>query len=95
MKLKRSVSRIIIHTHKDTICSDGGRFLSLYFLNSCSLNKNVFFHSYLFKLYIGKKVICKLFFFFHRFKFRATNVMGQFTDSDYSDPVKTLSKTFL
>ncbi|KAM9072641.1 phosphatidylinositol phosphatase PTPRQ isoform 4-T5 [Megaptera novaeangliae] len=23
------------------------------------------------------------------FKFRATNVMGQFTDSDYSDPVKT------
>ncbi|XP_055442909.1 phosphatidylinositol phosphatase PTPRQ isoform X2 [Bubalus kerabau] len=24
------------------------------------------------------------------FKFRATNVMGQFTDSDYSDPVKTL-----
>uniref|UniRef100_A0A8C2NJA8 Protein-tyrosine-phosphatase n=1 Tax=Capra hircus TaxID=9925 RepID=A0A8C2NJA8_CAPHI len=40
----------------------------------------------------GKKVICKLFFFFHRFKFRATNVMGQFTDSDYSDPVKTLSE---
>nr|XP_025140189.1 phosphatidylinositol phosphatase PTPRQ isoform X5 [Bubalus bubalis] len=26
------------------------------------------------------------------FKFRATNVMGQFTDSDYSDPVKTLSE---
>lgn len=30
---------------------------------------------------------------FYRFKFRATNVMGQFTDSDYSDPVKTLGKT--
>ncbi|EHB18205.1 Phosphotidylinositol phosphatase PTPRQ, partial [Heterocephalus glaber] len=26
------------------------------------------------------------------FKFRATNVMGQFTDSDYSDPVKTLGE---
>ncbi|XP_027399084.1 phosphatidylinositol phosphatase PTPRQ isoform X6 [Bos indicus x Bos taurus] len=26
------------------------------------------------------------------FKFRATNIMGQFTDSDYSDPVKTLSE---
>uniref|UniRef100_A0A8B9MZK4 Phosphatidylinositol phosphatase PTPRQ n=1 Tax=Accipiter nisus TaxID=211598 RepID=A0A8B9MZK4_9AVES len=26
------------------------------------------------------------------FKFRATNVKGQFTDSDYSDPVKTLGK---
>lgn len=33
-------------------------------------------------------------FLFHRFKFRATNVMGQFTDSDYSDPVKTLGKTY-
>lgn len=31
-------------------------------------------------------------FFFYRFKFRATNVMGQFTDSDYSDPIKTLGK---
>lgn len=30
--------------------------------------------------------------FFHRFKFRATNIKGQFTDSDYSDPVKTLGK---
>ncbi|KAK2498862.1 hypothetical protein MC885_017845 [Smutsia gigantea] len=26
------------------------------------------------------------------FKFRATNVMGQFTDSDYSDPIKTLGE---
>uniref|UniRef100_A0A8D0PDV3 Phosphatidylinositol phosphatase PTPRQ n=1 Tax=Sus scrofa TaxID=9823 RepID=A0A8D0PDV3_PIG len=26
------------------------------------------------------------------FKFRATNIMGQFTDSDYSDPVKTLGE---
>ncbi|XP_055973610.1 phosphatidylinositol phosphatase PTPRQ [Sorex fumeus] len=26
------------------------------------------------------------------FKFRATNVMGQYTDSDYSDPVKTLGE---
>ncbi|OWK63035.1 Phosphatidylinositol phosphatase PTPRQ [Lonchura striata] len=26
------------------------------------------------------------------FKFRATNIKGQFTDSDYSDPVKTLGK---
>lgn len=34
------------------------------------------------------------FFLFYRFKFRATNVMGQFTDSDYSDPVKTLGKTY-
>lgn len=34
------------------------------------------------------------FLLFYRFKFRATNVMGQFTDSDYSDPVKTLGKTF-
>lgn len=41
---------------------------------------------------------CKLlvfnFFLFYRFKFRATNVMGQFTDSDYSDPIKTLGKTY-
>lgn len=27
-----------------------------------------------------------------RFKFRATNIKGQFTDSDYSDPIKTLGK---
>ncbi|XP_012669614.2 phosphatidylinositol phosphatase PTPRQ [Otolemur garnettii] len=26
------------------------------------------------------------------FKFRATNIMGQFTDSDYSDPIKTLGE---
>ncbi|XP_069845283.1 phosphatidylinositol phosphatase PTPRQ [Dipodomys merriami] len=26
------------------------------------------------------------------FKFRATNIMGQFTDSDYSEPVKTLGE---
>ncbi|XP_017169427.1 phosphatidylinositol phosphatase PTPRQ isoform X2 [Mus musculus] len=26
------------------------------------------------------------------FKFRATNVMGQFTDSEYSDPIKTLGE---
>uniref|UniRef100_G3R780 Protein tyrosine phosphatase receptor type Q n=1 Tax=Gorilla gorilla gorilla TaxID=9595 RepID=G3R780_GORGO len=26
------------------------------------------------------------------FKFRATNIMGQFTDTDYSDPVKTLGE---
>lgn len=42
-------------------------------------------------------MICKVLIFlflFYRFKFRATNVMGQFTDSDYSDPVKTLGKTY-
>ncbi|XP_008850349.1 phosphatidylinositol phosphatase PTPRQ [Nannospalax galili] len=28
----------------------------------------------------------------YMFKFRATNVMGQFTDSDYSDPIRTLGE---
>ncbi|XP_055482184.1 phosphatidylinositol phosphatase PTPRQ isoform X1 [Psammomys obesus] len=28
----------------------------------------------------------------YSFKFRATNIMGQFTDSDYSDPIKTLGE---
>lgn len=40
------------------------------------------------------KLLVFNFFLFHRFKFRATNVMGQFTDSDYSDPIKTLGKTY-
>lgn len=30
--------------------------------------------------------------YFYRFKFRATNIKGQYTDSDYSDPIKTLGK---
>ncbi|RMC09886.1 hypothetical protein DUI87_12672 [Hirundo rustica rustica] len=29
------------------------------------------------------------------FKFRATNIKGQFTDSDYSDPIETLGKTVI
>lgn len=40
------------------------------------------------------KLLVLIFILFYRFKFRATNVMGQFTDSDYSDPVKTLGKTY-
>lgn len=55
------------------------------------------FNSYLLnyssKSHMTYKLLVSNFFLFHRFKFRATNVMGQFTDSDYSDPVKTLGKT--
>lgn len=61
------------------------------------MNEIYSFYNYFLSYSRKNHMICKVLIFlflFYRFKFRATNVMGQFTDSDYSDPVKTLGKTY-